>query len=138
MGISLNFNDNYIQQLERDKGSVDEILARIEKYVDLVKEDDALLAETSADNNTLVASINEKTVEILPLQARLAEFKDEQKQYTSQIRQLDQEKRDMDTAIKTHRKTIASYEEEIKNICDREENSEYDDDVHILIVCFYL
>jgi hypothetical protein len=51
--------------------------------------------------------------------------KEEQKLYTSQLRQLDQEKREMDESIKANRKQIKVFENQIEEIYARGENSEY-------------
>jgi len=74
----------------------------------------------------LAKEVADSELAIEPFKLWKIEHKDEQEAYQSLLRQLDNEKKEMNENIGASRKQITAYDKQIEEIYAREENSEYD------------
>jgi chromosome segregation ATPase len=102
-----------------------DVKAWVEKYEGQVAEVNEKVKSATVEVERLAQEVAESELSLEPLKERQMEHKEEQKLYTSQLRQLDQEKREMDESIKANRKQIKVFEKQIEEIYARGENSEY-------------
>jgi chromosome segregation ATPase len=107
------------------KEKIADVKARVEKYEGQVADVNEKVKSAAVDVERLAQEVAESELSLEPLKERQMEHKEEQKLYTSQLRQLDQEKREMDESIKANRKQIKVFEKQIEEIYARGENSEY-------------